>query len=109
MTYRGPIADLSRTYRGPIRAAGRLICAASGPAGARRRGAHRRLHAEQPSRRPSQPARKDTSVAHLLHLDASARIHTSTSRALTALFATHWRATHPNGAVTYRDVGSDPP
>ena len=48
-------------------------------------------------------------MSHLLHLDASARIHHSTSRALTALFATHWRAAHPDGVISYRDVGSDPP
>ena len=48
-------------------------------------------------------------MAHLLHLDASARLHTSTSRQLTALFADHWRATHPEGVVTYRDLGGDPP
>jgi len=48
-------------------------------------------------------------MAHLLHLDASARLHISTSRQLTALFADHWRATHPEGVVTYRDLGGDPP
>jgi len=48
-------------------------------------------------------------MCHLLHLDASARRHTSTSRQLTALFTGHWLATHPDGVVTYRDLGGDPP
>jgi FMN-dependent NADH-azoreductase len=48
-------------------------------------------------------------VSHLLHLDASARTQHSTSRQLTALFASHWRAAHPHGVVTYRDLGGDPP
>jgi FMN-dependent NADH-azoreductase len=102
MTHRGPIADLS-VRRGVSYAP---LLAQQERAQTRR---HRRLRAEQLSRRPSQPARKDTTVAHLLHLDASARIHNSTSRALTALFAAHWRAAHPDGVVSYRDVGSDPP
>lgn len=48
-------------------------------------------------------------MSHLLHLDASARRHTSISRQLTALFAGHWRAIHPDGLLTYRDLGGDPP
>jgi hypothetical protein len=48
-------------------------------------------------------------VAHLLQLDASARISGVTSRQLTALFADHWRAEHPDGIVTYRDLGGEPP
>jgi FMN-dependent NADH-azoreductase len=47
-------------------------------------------------------------MAHLLHLDCSARTKGSTSRALTALFAEHWAATHPGGTVAYRDLGSNP-
>jgi FMN-dependent NADH-azoreductase len=48
-------------------------------------------------------------MTHLLHLDASARTSGSASRQLTALFAEHWRAAHPDGVVTYRDLGCDPP
>ncbi len=48
-------------------------------------------------------------MAHLLHLDASARTQHSTSRQLTALFEEQWRATHPDDAVTYRDLGGAPP
>src|SRR5262249_52465566 len=32
----------------------------------------------------------------------------SASRTLTQLFADHWRSTHPNAAVTYRDLANDP-
>jgi FMN-dependent NADH-azoreductase len=48
-------------------------------------------------------------MRHLLQLDCSARRHTSISRQLTALFAGHWSAAHPDGLLTYRDLGGDPP
>ena len=47
-------------------------------------------------------------MAHLLHLDSSARATDSVTRQLTAAFAGHWRATHPGGRVTYRDLAADP-
>jgi FMN-dependent NADH-azoreductase len=43
----------------------------------------------------------------LLHLDASAR-RRSLSRALSATFAEAWRAAHPDGRYTYRDLAADP-
>jgi len=47
-------------------------------------------------------------VAHLLHIDSSARTIGSTSRQLTAEFAAHWATTHPGGLVTYRDLAAIP-
>ena len=47
-------------------------------------------------------------MAHLLHLDSSARTTGSLSRQLTAEFAARWRADHPGGLVTYRDLVADP-
>ncbi len=47
-------------------------------------------------------------MAHLLHLDSSARTTGSISRRLTAEFAARWRADHPDGLVTYRDLVTDP-
>jgi FMN-dependent NADH-azoreductase len=47
-------------------------------------------------------------VAHLLHIDSSIRGDASVSRKLTARAATAWRAAHPGGTVTYRDLGRDP-
>ncbi|MGW1156979.1 FMN-dependent NADH-azoreductase [Streptomyces sp. NPDC002513] len=46
-------------------------------------------------------------MAHLLHLDASARSD-SFSRELGAAFVKRWRATHPDGIYTYRDLLADP-
>ena len=43
----------------------------------------------------------------LLHLDASARSN-SFSRRLSARFAQLWRAAHPDGGYTYRDLGKHP-
>src|SRR5262245_2986059 len=43
----------------------------------------------------------------LLHLDASARTN-SFSRRLSARFAELWRAAHPDGAYTYRDLAQHP-
>jgi FMN-dependent NADH-azoreductase len=45
---------------------------------------------------------------HLLHLDSSIQGDRSVSRKLTARAAHRWRATHPQGTVTYRDLGSTP-
>lgn len=47
-------------------------------------------------------------MAHLLHLDASPRGDRSLSRRLTQEFAETWRQAHPEGIVTYRDVGRNP-
>ncbi|MCV7282040.1 NAD(P)H-dependent oxidoreductase [Mycolicibacterium flavescens] len=47
-------------------------------------------------------------MAHLLHIDSSVRGSQSVSRRLTARAAERWRATHPGGTVTYRDLGADP-
>jgi FMN-dependent NADH-azoreductase len=47
-------------------------------------------------------------VAHLLHIDSSIRGDASVSRELTARAAAVWRAAHPDGTVTYRDLGRDP-
>jgi FMN-dependent NADH-azoreductase len=47
-------------------------------------------------------------VAHLLHIDSSIQGERSISRRLTARAASAWRAAHPEGTVTYRDLGADP-
>jgi FMN-dependent NADH-azoreductase len=47
-------------------------------------------------------------VTHLLHVDSSIRGDASVSRKLTARAAAAWRAAHPGGTVTYRDLGGDP-
>jgi FMN-dependent NADH-azoreductase len=47
-------------------------------------------------------------VAHLLHIDSSIRGDASVSRKLSARGADAWRAAHPGGTVTYRDLGRDP-
>jgi FMN-dependent NADH-azoreductase len=47
-------------------------------------------------------------MAHLLHIDSSIQGDRSTSRRLTARAVAAWRAAHPGGAVTYRDLGSHP-
>jgi len=47
-------------------------------------------------------------VAHLLHIDSSIRADASVSRKLSARAAAAWRAAHPAGTVTYRDLGRDP-
>ena len=44
---------------------------------------------------------------HLLHIDSSIQRTASVSRALTARAAAAWRAAHPDGAVTYRDLGAE--
>ncbi|MEV5692197.1 FMN-dependent NADH-azoreductase [Micromonospora globbae] len=47
-------------------------------------------------------------MAHLLHVDSSIRGEHSISRRLTARAAARWRAAHPDGTVTYRDLGKQP-
>ena len=47
-------------------------------------------------------------VAHLLHIDSSIQGGRSVSRRLSARAADVWRAAHPGGTVTYRDLGRDP-
>jgi FMN-dependent NADH-azoreductase len=47
-------------------------------------------------------------VTHLLHIDSSIRGDASVSRKLSARAAAVWRAAHPDGTVTYRDLGRDP-
>jgi len=46
--------------------------------------------------------------SHLLHIDSSIQGERSISRRLTARAAERWRATHPGGTVTYRDLGAHP-
>ncbi|MEM9005380.1 MAG: FMN-dependent NADH-azoreductase [Cyanobacteria bacterium P01_F01_bin.86] len=54
-------------------------------------------------------------MAQLLHLDSSPRSfsgtpgsHQSITRMLTQEFVATWKATHPDGTVTYRDIGHNP-
>jgi FMN-dependent NADH-azoreductase len=47
-------------------------------------------------------------VSHLLHIDSSIQGERSVSRRLTARAAAAWQAAHPDGTVTYRDLGADP-
>jgi FMN-dependent NADH-azoreductase len=47
-------------------------------------------------------------MAHLLHLDSSADLQTSRSRALTATFVDAWLAADPGNTVTTRDLHLDP-
>jgi FMN-dependent NADH-azoreductase len=47
-------------------------------------------------------------MSHLLHIDSSIQGERSVSRRLTARAAAAWRAAHPDGTVTYRDLGADP-
>ncbi|GAA3737340.1 FMN-dependent NADH-azoreductase [Micromonospora maritima] len=47
-------------------------------------------------------------MAHLLHIDSSITGERSVSRRLTARAAAAWRAAHPDGTVTYRDLGQSP-
>jgi FMN-dependent NADH-azoreductase len=51
---------------------------------------------------------EDPTMATLLHIDASIQGDSSVSRRLTARAAGAWRAAHPDGTVTYRDLGADP-
>jgi FMN-dependent NADH-azoreductase len=45
---------------------------------------------------------------HLLHIDSSIQGERSVSRSLTARAAAAWRAAHPQGTVTYRDLAAEP-
>jgi FMN-dependent NADH-azoreductase len=47
-------------------------------------------------------------MPHLLHIDSSIQGERSTSRRLTARAVAHWLAAHPDGTVTYRDLGAHP-
>src|SRR5262245_31370081 len=47
-------------------------------------------------------------MPHLLHIDSSINGDRSVSRKLTARAADAWRAAHPEGTVTYRDLGANP-
>lgn len=47
-------------------------------------------------------------MPHLLHIDSSIQGEQSVSRSLTARAVTRWRAAHPDGTVTYRDLAADP-
>ena len=47
-------------------------------------------------------------MAHLLHIDSSVQGEQSVSRTLTGRAAQGWRAAHPGGTVTYRDLAADP-
>jgi len=47
-------------------------------------------------------------MAHLLHIDSSIRVEGSVTRALSARSARAWRAAHPGGTITYRDLGASP-
>ncbi|WP_033290239.1 FMN-dependent NADH-azoreductase [Amycolatopsis jejuensis] len=47
-------------------------------------------------------------MPHLLHIDSSINGDQSVSRKLTARAADAWRAAHPEGTVTYRDLGANP-
>ena len=47
-------------------------------------------------------------MPHLLHLDSFIQGDTSVSRGLIARAAERWRAIHPGGTVTYRDLALQP-
>jgi FMN-dependent NADH-azoreductase len=47
-------------------------------------------------------------MPRLLHIDSSIQGENSVSRRLTARAADRWRAAHPEGTVTYRDLGRRP-
>ncbi|MEU0789027.1 NAD(P)H-dependent oxidoreductase [Amycolatopsis sp. NPDC005961] len=47
-------------------------------------------------------------MAHLLHIDSSIQGERSVSRRLSARAAAAWRAAHPGGTTTYRDLGAHP-
>lgn len=47
-------------------------------------------------------------MSHLLHIDSSIQGDQSVTRRLTAQAVARWRAAHPGGTVTYRDLGRDP-
>lgn len=47
-------------------------------------------------------------MAHILHIDTSARGERSISRTLTQEFMAGWKASHPEDTVAYRDLGHQP-
>jgi FMN-dependent NADH-azoreductase len=47
-------------------------------------------------------------MAQLLHIDTSVQGDRSVSRRLTGRAAERWRAAHPGGTVTYRDLAVNP-
>ena len=47
-------------------------------------------------------------MPHLLHIDSSIQGDRSVSRKLTARAAEAWKAAHPGGTVTYRDLSAHP-
>lgn len=47
-------------------------------------------------------------MPNLLHIDTSLRFEGSVSREVTRAFAEAWRAAHPDGGHTYRDLAADP-
>jgi FMN-dependent NADH-azoreductase len=47
-------------------------------------------------------------MAHILHVDTSARGERSISRTLSHEFVSAWKAAHPEDTVTYRDLGHQP-
>ncbi|WP_106241215.1 FMN-dependent NADH-azoreductase [Allonocardiopsis opalescens] len=47
-------------------------------------------------------------MPHLLHIDSSIQGERSVTRRLTARAAAAWRAAHPGGTVTYRDLAAEP-
>ena len=47
-------------------------------------------------------------MPHLLHLDSSSRDAGSHSRDVAATFRAAWEVGHPDAAITYRDLASDP-
>jgi FMN-dependent NADH-azoreductase len=47
-------------------------------------------------------------MAHLLHVDSSALSTGSVSKEIAETFRKTWTAEHPDGTVTYRDLGADP-
>jgi FMN-dependent NADH-azoreductase len=47
-------------------------------------------------------------MAHLLHVDSSALSAGSVSKEIADTFRAAWRQAHPDGTVTYRDLGREP-
>jgi len=55
------------------------------------------------------PASMEGEHMNLLHIDSSPFLFGSVSRELTAEVVSAWCQCHPQGTVTYRDLGSHPP
>ena len=47
-------------------------------------------------------------MAHLLHIDSSLFSEASVSKEIARTFRQTWAAEHPDGVVTYRDLGAEP-